>query len=147
MSMLLTQQEADDLLSCEKHHRGKETFIFPLCGGDLRIPLYSSDNREEFILDISRGRISLKNKLQTRVRTTIILIRVDIGGAPHRNPDGTEILCPHIHFYKAGYDDKWAEPLSNHFKNINSAPMEILDEFLDYCKIITKPDIRRELFS
>jgi hypothetical protein len=147
MSALLTQQEADDLLSFEKHYRGKETFIFPSFGGDLHIPLHSSDNREEFILDISRGSISLeKNKFQTRARTTIILIRVDIGGAPHRNPDGTEIQCPHIHFYKAGFDDKWAEPLSNYFVNID-VPIKMLHEFMDYCKIITKPYIQTELFS
>ena len=112
MGILLTQQEADALLAFEKHYKGKDEFFFPSLGGDLRIPLYSLDNREEFILDISRGSISLeKNKFQTRARTTVILVRVDIGGSPHRNPDGTEIPCPHIHFYKAGFDDKWAEPL------------------------------------
>jgi hypothetical protein len=147
MGNFLTQQEADTLLALEKHYKGNEIFKFPSLGGNLRIPLHSTDNREEFILDVSRGSISLeKNKFQTRARTTIILIRVDIGGAPHRNPDGTEIKCPHIHFYKAGFDDKWAEPLSDYFKNATDS-IKILHEFMNYCTIITKPSIQEDLFS
>jgi hypothetical protein len=145
MSVFLTQQEADDLLSLEKHYRGgKEIFID--LNKNLCIPLHSPDNREEFILDIWRGAISLKKtKFQTRARTTVILVRVDIGGAPHRNPDGIEIQCPHIHFYKAGFDDKWAEPLSNHFINFND-PIKILHEFMKYCKVITRSCVQGVLF-
>ncbi|MFW9280162.1 DUF6978 family protein [Glaesserella parasuis] len=25
------------------------------------------------------------------------MVRLDIEGPPHRNPDGEEIICPHIH--------------------------------------------------
>jgi hypothetical protein len=147
MSIFLTQQEADALLALEKHYRDTKTFVFPSYGGELRIPVYSLDNREEFILDISRSSISLeRNKFQTRARIAIVLARIDIGGAPHRNPDGTEIQCPHIHFYKAGFNDKWAEPLSNYFTNIKD-PVKILHEFIDYCNIVTMPTIQEDLFS
>jgi hypothetical protein len=142
----ITQQEADTLLALEKHYRGTKTFEFPSFGGDLRIPLHSSDNREEFSLDISRASISLiKNKFQTRARTTVVLVRIDIGGSPHRNPDGVEIPCPHIHFYKSGFNDRWAYPLSDYFVNTNNS-IKILQEFMDYCKIITRPTIREDLF-
>ena len=30
--------------------------------------------------------------------------------APHPNPHGTEIPCPHIHIYREDYDDKCAYP-------------------------------------
>jgi hypothetical protein len=145
VSVLLTQREADDLLSFDKHYRGNEVFTFPLCGGALEIPLYSSNNREAFIFDISRGKISLKKKFQTRARIAVVLVRVDIGGAPHRNPDGEEIPSPHIHLYKANFDDRWAYPLSDYFENIDDT-IKILDEFMGYCKIITKPNIQKELF-
>ncbi|MDV6343110.1 hypothetical protein R2Q26_00840 [Nitrosomonas sp. Is37] len=60
MSLLLTQQEADALLALDKHYRGMEQFTYPSLGGTLRVPLYSEDNREEFSLDITRGRIELR---------------------------------------------------------------------------------------
>ena len=89
MRLVLTQQEADSLLKRDKHYMGDEQFSFPGLGGALRIPLYSNDRREEFSLDIARGRIELrKNTFQTRARRVVILARVDIGGPPHRNPDG-----------------------------------------------------------
>jgi hypothetical protein len=143
----LTQQEADALLGMEKHYAGTDNIQFPSYGGDLRLLLQSSDKREEFFLDISRGTISLaKNKFQNRARRTIVLARIDIGGAPHRNPDDTEIPCPHIHLYKAGFADKWAEPLSKYFKDANK-PIDILNEFMGFCNIITRPIIEEDLFS
>ena len=40
--------------------------------------------REEFNLDITRGRIELKkNTFQLRAQRAIVLARIDIGGAPH----------------------------------------------------------------
>ena len=147
MSNLLTQHEANTLLNMEKHYRGYNQFLFPTYGGSLHIPLCSGDNREEFILDIWRSKIELrKNTFQSRARKTIILVRIDIAGSLHRNPDGEEIQCPHIHLYKEGYHDKWAQALPDNFSN----PVDIsqtLDEFMDYCVIITKPVISRELFT
>ena len=76
MSLLLTQQEADALLSLEKHYIGSDRFSLPSLGGTLRIPLHSSDHREEFSLDITRGRIKLcKNTFQARARKVVILAR------------------------------------------------------------------------
>ena len=37
-------------------------------------------------------------------------MRLDIEGPPHRNPDGQEVPCPHLHIYREGYGDKWAVP-------------------------------------
>jgi len=84
------------------------------------------------------------------VRRTIILVRVDTEGGPHRNPDDTMIPCPHIHLYKEGDSDHWAEPLSNYFTN-TSDTIKILHEFMEYCHIKTKlvfvkPAIQKELF-
>lgn len=81
MSLILTQHEADTLLALEKHYQGEERFFFPGLGGAIRIPLYSADRREEFSLDITRGRIVLeKNTFQSRARKAVILARLDLGG-------------------------------------------------------------------
>ena len=145
MNFSLTQQEADTLLALAKHYMGSEQFSFPSLGGALRIPLHSSDRREEFSLDITRGRIKLrKNTFQTRARRSVILARVDIDGPPHRNPDGEEISCPHLHIYREGYDDKWAITLPDDFRNPDDV-WETLTDFMDYCHVVTRPPIQPEL--
>ena len=147
---LLTQHEADSLLKMEKHYFNSEKrFDFPDLGGALHIPLYSQDRREEFTLDIRRGRISLeKNTFQTRARKAIVLARLDLGAHPHQNPepDGRWFECPHLHLYREGFGDKYAYPLPKEFAGI-SDPFGLLDVFMDYCVIIRKPTINRGLFT
>jgi hypothetical protein len=147
VTIFLTQQEADALLALEKHFLGADRFEFPALGGALRIPLYSSDRREAFSLDITRGYILFeKNTFQTRARKTIILARLDLAGPPHRNPDDEEVACPHLHLYREGYGDKWATPLPEVFSGISDI-IELLDAFMDYCRIVSKPIIERGLFA
>jgi hypothetical protein len=113
----------------------------------LKIPLKSKDQHEEFILDISRGRIALKKStFQIRTKLTIALARIDIAGAPHRNPDGKEIACPHIHRYRHGAGDKWAEPLPQVFSDPENL-LQVLEDFMDFCNFTKKPIIQRELFT
>jgi hypothetical protein len=108
----ITQTEADALIAVEKQRVNDDEHNYPGGGGKLTIPLQSADRREQFMLDISRRRIDLyKGKYQNRARQIVVLVRLDIGGAPHRNPDGTEIACPHLHLYREGYGDKWAYPV------------------------------------
>jgi uncharacterized protein DUF6978 len=146
-SLDLTQNEADALMKMEKNRIDNTQYSFPGMGGSLRIPLLSKDKREEFMLDIYRSNIRLsKNSFQNRVRKSIVLVRIDIDGAPHRNPDGEEIPCPHLHLYREGYDVKWAEPLSNYFE-LTDDIWDLLHYFMDYCTIIHKPDIQPDLLT
>jgi hypothetical protein len=109
MSLELTQAEADQLISMNKVKTKDSVIIFPHLGEKISVDLISMDQREPFQLDINRGAISLsKVTYQNRARSVFILVRLDLGGAPHRNPDGEELLCPHIHLYREGYGDKWA---------------------------------------
>lgn len=143
----LTQQEADALLTLKKYYFETDILQFPDLGGTLRLVLHSLDKREEFNLDVTRGKISLaKNTFQTRARKAIVLVRLDILGPPHRNPDGEEVECPHIHLYREGFGDKWAYPLPNELKGIGDM-YELLDKFMDYCHIVGKPTIERGLFT
>lgn len=143
----LTQAEADALLAVEKRRVNNETHPFTAMVGKVEIPLQSADGREQFLLDMSRGRINLmKGTYQTRGRQTVILARLDFGGAPHRNPDGVEMTCPHLHLYREGYGDKWAEPLPAKFGSTDDL-WNLLNQFLKYCNVTDPPLFEQELFQ
>lgn len=86
-----------------------------------------------------------KYKLQNRARSVEILVRIDVNGSPHKNPDGLVIPCPHIHIYKEGYNDKWAYPLDDYpFQD----PLDIFltfQDFADFCNILEYPDLQGKL--
>lgn len=143
----LTQPEADALIAMEKHRVDEKIWNHPGPGGAISIPLTSLDRKENFLLDISRSQINLaQGKYQNRGRKVVVLVRLDFGGAPHRNPDGEEISCPHIHIYREGYGDKWAYPLpSEAFSDINNSS-KIYEDFIRYCSITLPPKIQRGLW-
>lgn len=143
----LLQEDADALLSMEKHRESDRSWTFPALGGKVSIPLVSHDRREHFLLDFSRGSIELRKvKLQTRARQAVILARVDLFGSPHLNPDGEEVPCPHIHLYREGFGDKWAYALPEEF--LDPANLwATLDNFLAYCNVTQPPVILRGVIS
>lgn len=145
--LLISQAEADELIAMEKVRTDDEMYEYPGFGGKVIIPLVSRDQREDFMLDIERSRINLlKGKYQNRVRSAIILVRLDSGGSPHRNPDDSEIGCPHLHLYREGYGDKWAFPSSpGDFPHITDIWGSLFD-FMRYCNIVKPPNIDRSLF-
>jgi len=144
----LTQAEANALIAMEKHRATEDHSDFPMGGQSLAIPLQSPDKREQFLLDVSRGRINLlKVKMQTRGRQVVVLVRLDLGGAPHRNPDGEEVPVPHLHVYREGFGDKWAVPLPPGPFTAPDDLSQTLDEFLRYCNITRPPHIDRGLFT
>jgi len=139
----LTQSDADQLIAVEKHREDKEVYDFPSNGESLSIPLKSADKREDFMIDIYRGKINLlKTTNQTRARKVVPLVRLDFGGSPHQNPDGTEVPCPHIHIYREGYADKWAFPLPEDIFSGTSDRIQMLNEFMSYCNVTKKPNIQ-----
>jgi hypothetical protein len=143
--MDLPQAEADCLLAMPKRRTETTAYRLPPHRGKLLVPLEDMTGREAFLLDISRGGISLERRtFQTRARQTIILARIDFG-APHRNPDDEEIGVPHLHVYREGYGDKWAYPLpTERFPNAGDAWLTLFD-FLAYCNVIEPPEIVRDL--
>lgn len=147
VNIFLTQDEANALIRMEKHREKERKYNFPISGEKLIIPLISKDKRENFLLDIRRGEINLKKvSYQNRARKVVILVRLDISGSPHRNPDNQEIECPHIHIYRENYGDKWAYPISkDSFPNIGDI-YKTLDDFMEYCNIAKTPTIDKGLF-
>ncbi|MXX84367.1 MAG: hypothetical protein F4Y70_13015 [Chloroflexi bacterium] len=77
----ITQEEADYLLKMEKQRVDAAAIPFPLHGQQIVLQLQSLDLRENFLLDLSRGRRQeLRVKLQTRARVVIRIARLDLGG-------------------------------------------------------------------
>ena len=144
----ITQAEADALIAMEKHRINEDRKDFPMGGQSLVLPLQSSDKREQFLLDLSRGRIDLlKVKMQNRGRQVLVLVRLDLGGAPHRNPDDEEIPAPHLHVYREGYGDKWAIPVPADRFTATTDLWTTLEEFMRFCSITQPPHIERGLFT
>lgn len=142
----LAQEVANALIAVRKRSLATDPVVVPP-SGRIEVPLSDLDGREDFQLDVRRARIDLKKGTkQTRTRQTIILVRLDFGGAPHRNPDGEEVKSPHIHLYREGFGDKWAYPLPNDsFSDIEDFWLT-LDEFLKFCNVVEPPTFQKGLF-
>jgi hypothetical protein len=99
-------------------------------------------------LDITRARIRLtKATFQNRARQAITLMRLDLDGAPHRNPDDSEVPCPHLHIYREGYGDKWAFPAPlDRYPNVHDL-FSTFDAFMRHCNVTNPPRIEKGLFS
>jgi len=144
----ISQAEADALIAMEKHRADAKESFFPEEGGRLAIALTSTDNRENFMLDITCARIKLtKATYRNRARQAIILMRLDLDGPPHRNPDDQEIPCPHLHVHREGYGDKWAmrAPLER-YPNVQDL-FSTFEAFMQHCNIIDVPRIQKGLFA
>ena len=144
----ILQAEADALIAMEKQSADAQDLFFPNPGDRLTVPLTSIDKRENFTLDITRGQIKLtKATYQNRARAAIILVRLDLDGPPHRNPDGVEIPCPHLHVYREGFADKWAVPAPIERYSNTSNLFATCEAFMEHCNITDRAKIQKGLFS
>ena len=135
-------------MAMEKRCSDDKERLFPPPGERLSIPLTSIDKRENFMLDVTRGQIKItKATYQNRARQVIILLRLDLEGPPHRNPDGEEIPCPHLHTYREGFGDKWAiaAPIDRYTNMLDL--FSTCDAFMQHCNIVERPNIQKGLFS
>jgi hypothetical protein len=145
---MLAQAKVDELLNLIKVLVDTGDIEFPPAGTAKQIELKSEDGREAFIVDVNRrGKIKIsKCTYQERYQMIEILLRLDVDGPPHENPDGTVVPCPHLHTYREGFADKWASPVSpNDFTNLSDLA-RTLKEFLKYCKVRDVPEIQRNIF-
>ena len=142
----LTQSEADALLSLEKIVIDQKPYDFPGAGAFVNVPLVSRDRREEFLLDVRRGRIDVaKVTIQNRARVVVVLARLDLGSHPHTNPDLTVVGSPHLHVYREGYAAKWATPVPSDVFTNTSDPWAALQDFMTFCNIVERPAFSNRL--
>ena len=139
----LTENEVKRLIDLGKNRVNDEEHRFPDGGETLEIPLISLDERENFLLSVTVGRIDLsKSNNQLRLKPeNIPLVRIDVGNTIHKNPDGTIITGPHIHIYKEGYGLKFAYPLEKYLRTNPEDTYQVLCDFMNYCSIVKKPVI------
>ena len=157
---MITQSEADALIAMQKKTAKAEIYNFPLPGEMLIIPIVSWDKIESFLVDVNRRTIRLtKCTYQERYQGMIILVRLDIDGSPHLNPEvvdislpylkpynGQTIPCPHLHLYVEGFMDRWAIPSpSKKFPRIENI-CATLNDFFHYCNIADPPLVQRSIF-
>ena len=148
----LTQAEADRLIVMDKFPLADNDvrYTFPPADGKLlEIPLVSADKREDFILNFRRKKIILEKRNHLiRAKKTIMLVRLDIDGPPHRNPDGQDMGGTHLHIYNAEKGgDRWAIPVPTEFFSDLSHPLTTLEDFMRYCNVKKIPPIDRDLLS
>jgi hypothetical protein len=119
---------------------------FPAHGTAALFHLKSLDGKEAFLVDVNRkGQINVsKCTYQKRYAIVEILLRLDIDGPPHENPDGVVVPCPHLHVFREGFGTKWAMPLPSDFANPADLVLTCI-EFLKFCKVNPVPDIQRSL--
>ncbi len=144
----ITQPEADALMEMEKRFVDSSDWLFPGPGERIALELTSLDKRENFMLDVTRARIKLtKATCQNRARQVIVLMRLDLDGRPHRNPDGTELPCPHLHIYREGFGTKWAIPAP---VDRYPTPLDLFstcEAFIRHCNITGPVRMQKGLFS
>ena len=144
----ITQAEADALIEMEKRFVDDKDWYFPAAGERITLTLTSLDKRENFMFDVTRAQIKLtKATYQNRARQAIILMRLDLDGPPHRNPDETEIACPHLHIYKEGFGDKWAiaAPVERYGNSLDL--FSTCEAFMQHCNITGPSKMQKGLFS
>jgi Family of unknown function (DUF6978) len=142
---MLTQAEADALIAMVKRLVDHTTILFPLSGETRQLEVKSDDGRESFKIDINRrGKVKhSKCTYQERYRVIDILVRLDVDGPTHDNPDGEEVPCPHLHLYREGDADKWAFPLPPGRFTDTADLVKTLRDFLEYCNVQDIPPIQR----
>ena len=144
----ISQADADALIAMHKQRVDDKRWLFPAEGGRLVIPLTSPDKRENFMLDVTRGRIKLtKVSYQNRGRQAVILMRLCLGGAPHRNPDDQELPCPHLHIYREEFGDKWAVLAPLDIYPATGDLFSTFEAFMRHCNVTEPPDVQKGLFS
>jgi hypothetical protein len=140
---MLTQTEADQFMQMVKHFlRHPSTITIP-SGTDDCYELADPNDRERFFLDVWRGSLRLsKLRFQNRVETVVVLVWLDVDGAPHTNPDGQRLSGTHLHLFKEGYDDRWAYPVDANQFTLLSDPGTTFQEFCSFCKIESPPPLQ-----
>jgi hypothetical protein len=145
--MDLTQSEIEYLLSVLKQidMKNGDRFDFPTSGTSKKLDLIScSNNKDKFIIDINRKKKrvqSLQITFNERYRNDIILVRLDLHGPPHRNPDNQLISGNHLHIAREGYNDRFAIEVPEKFVNL-SDPVRTLIDFLDYCNVVNHSKLK-----
>ena len=151
--MSLTQAEADSLLKMSKEFMDADTLEFtqtqPMSYDRL---LQSLDRREQFLLNVERGRRKrIRLKYQTRARKIIVLARIELNGPAHWNPPESpyrpseRLEGTHVHLYREKFEDRIAFTIEDVpglvIRDVNNGVL-CLEDFLRFCGLNKWPNIQ-----
>ena len=132
----MTKEKAQELINVMKEILKTGTFILPTAGTTAKIDLKSlTSPRDRFDVVINRKARIVANKYTLLLRyPEEDLLRIDVNGPKHTNPDGTIIPCPHIHMRvkNQGTWDAYAYDIPAVFGNSEDCATTLRD-FLQYC--------------
>lgn len=154
----MDSNEINELIDCLKRiTHDSNSFYLPEKGSYDQLDLKS--NKSFFIVDVNRkGRKKPQFTLQLRDKEhkDCALLRLDMIGPPHKNPEGDfpfagEIIeCPHLHIAHPDYGSSIAYPLNNDYAKIYLTDAQIMDlvlilkMFLERCNVGNIDDIHYE---
>lgn len=135
----MTHEEAQGFIQVLKLIIQKGVFALPQAGERNTLDLRSvfSDKDRFFVIYNRYSRIRKdKYTLLLRYGKDQCLLRIDVGGPPHTNPDGTIVKYPHIHIQQKdnGKWDAWAFELPAIFGHVEDRLQTFMD-FLEYCNV------------
>jgi len=143
---MLNQNEFENLLKIKKKFKDDADLLLgphPIRWSRDIISLESSDN---FILDYTRNNFEIKKySINKRYRTTIVLLRYCSSGK-HTNPGGVVIDGPHFHYYKEGFEDKYAFDPQIYGIDPTLAIDGILRKLLVFFNVQNLPTIMLDMF-
>ncbi len=132
----MTKEKAQELINVMKELLKTGTYMLPVVGTTGKIDLKSlSSPRDRFDVFINRKARIVSNKYTLLLRyPEENLLRIDVNGPAHVNPDGSIIPCPHIHMRikDEGRWDAYAYDIPAVFGNSEDCASTLRD-FLQYC--------------
>ena len=140
----MTRDRAQELIQIMKLIIEKGSYYLPALGSQNEIKLRSASPQNDiFTVYINRSSKVNPNKFTLLLRyPEENLLRIDIAGPDHHNPDGEVIPCPHIHMRTkdTGRWDAYAYNLPSVFGD-GLDQIELLRSFLLYCHVANITDI------
>ena len=130
----MTTQEAENIIAMLKK-MVERYLMLPESGEKKDYKIETLDNKYEFVLNVSRTSRIKEKKCTYIVRTKdtgINLLRLDVNGPPHKNPDHTIIDCPHLHVFKEEFEDRnlpYAIPFEVDSEDLSEACIKFLKKF------------------
>ncbi len=135
----MTCEESQRLIQILKKIIGSNSFAIPTPGSKAELELssvFSANDRFTVFFNRSGRARPEKYTLLLRYGKDQGLLRIDVNGTKHVNPDGTVVDCTHIHkqTHEEGKWDAWAYELPVVFGNADDR-IDTLKQFLEYCNV------------
>ena len=132
----MTKEKAQELIQVMKRLLRTGIYELPRVGAIDKLPLQSVQSpKDRFDVYINRkGKIDLRKYSLLLHFSEEDLLRIDVHGTNHHNPDGTVVSCPHIHMRikDTGRWDSYAYDLPAIFGDEDDCAITLRD-FLQYC--------------